>query len=183
VDDAPPPLPAPGGVESPGEGPVTPPGPLARLTRALAALALLAYVAATLLLVVPVRNPPVQDCGAPGAYLYQGRVDVVPDGNDQIVDGGEVVTLAPDVADAARATRCQDRVASRAVPAAVLVLGATVVGGGAFAVELLVVRRRRRRALAAEHRDAPPPLPAPPPDHAEARRPPGAGPGEPHLPA
>ena len=62
---------------------------------------------------------------------------------------GDVVTLDPAVADAARDRPCQERVAARAVPAAALLLGATVLGVVAFLVELLVVRPRRRAVLRA----------------------------------
>lgn len=120
-----------------------------RLSFGLALLAVLAYACGAVLLVLPVRTPQVQDCGAPGAYLYEGRLDVVPDREGRVLDGeGDVVELPPAVADAARDKPCQERVAARAVPAAGLVGGATLVGIVAFALELFVVRPRRRRALA-----------------------------------
>lgn len=139
--------PPPGGADDTDPPAPAEPRLLGRATRALAGVAVVAYLAGGVLLALPVRNLPVQDCGTPAAYLYQGRVDVVPDSRDQILDGEEVVTLAPAVADAARATPCQERVAARAAPAGGLLAGATVGGTAAFALELLVVRRRRRALL------------------------------------
>lgn len=123
---------------------------LGRLAPGLAVLALAAYAVGAVLLTLPVRTPEVQDCGAPGAYLLDGRVDVVPDREDRILDGdGAVVTLDPAVAAAARERPCRERVASRAVPAVVVIGGATLLGVVAFAVELFVVRPRRRALLPA----------------------------------
>ena len=145
---------------------VTPPaGLLGRIAVVVAGLSLLAYLVAGIVLVAPVETPGVQDCGAPGAYLLAGRVDRIPDADGRILGpDDEVVTLDADVAAEARATPCQDRVADRAVPAAILLVVATVLGVAAFAVELFVVRPRQRRLI----RDgmAPPPdplLPPPPP--------------------
>ncbi|HEX7132953.1 MAG TPA: hypothetical protein VF228_10270, partial [Iamia sp.] len=105
---------------------------------------------AAILLALPVETPEVQDCGAPGAYLLAGRVDRIPDDEDRILGpDDEVITLDPDVAADARATPCRDRVAERAVPAAILLVIATVVGVVAFAVELFVVRPRQRRLVRA----------------------------------
>ncbi len=149
--DAPPPAP-PAAEPWPAVVPPTDPPPagaLGRLAVALAGLALLAYLVAGVLLALPVETPHVQDCGAPGAYLLDGRVDVLPDREDRILRDGEVVTLDADVADAARERRCRDRVAARAVPAAILLAVATLVGLVAFGLELFVVRPRQRRAIRA----------------------------------
>jgi hypothetical protein len=114
----------------------------------MAGLALLAYLVAALLLVVPVEVPEVQDCGAPGAYLLGGRLDRIPDEDDRILGpDDEVVTLDEDVAAEARATPCRDRVADRGVPAFILVVAATGLGTAAFALELIVVRPRQRRRM------------------------------------
>lgn len=152
MDDAPAPGSAPGArpVE-PGRPAPSEPRVLGRVAFALAVAALVAYAAGLVLLVFPVRTPQVQDCGAPGAFLLDGRVDVVPDAEDRILDGdGEVVQLPAPVADAARERPCRERVAARAVPAVALIGGATIVGLVAFAAELFLVRPRRRRALAAQ---------------------------------
>lgn len=148
------------------ESPTREPEVAGRVTLGLAAAAVAAYVLAAVLLTLPVETPGVQDCGAPGAYLLEGRVDTVPDREGRIrvesdaPEGFEVVTLDPDVAEAARDDRCRDRVARRAVPAGILLLAATVVGTTAFLLELLLVRPRRRAALrrarAAEAEAAPP---------------------------
>lgn len=121
--------------------------PAGRVSVALAWASLACFVVAVVLLTIPVTTPEVQDCGAPGAYLAEGRLDVVPDAEDRILGpDGEVVTLDAPTAQAARDEPCQQRVATRAVPAGALLLAGTVGGISAFAVEVLVVRPRRRRA-------------------------------------
>ena len=79
-----------------------------------------------------------------------GRVDRIPDDDGRILGpDDEVITLDDDVAAEARATPCRDRVSERAVPAAILLVVATVLGVAAFAVELIVVRPRQRREMRA----------------------------------
>jgi hypothetical protein len=149
VVDTPPATPAPEGWP-PLAPAVTPPpsGPVERVAVVLAGLALLAFVVAGVVLAVPVEVPEVQDCGSPGAYLLAGRVDRIPDGEDEILVGdGRVVALDPEIAAEARAEPCRDRVAARAVPAAWLIVGTTVLGMAAFALELFVVRPRQRKAI------------------------------------
>lgn len=157
--------PSPVAVEPPPGSPPVPSVPAGRVSVALAWASLACFVVALVLLVIPVSTPEVQDCGAPGAYLAQGRLDVIPDANDQILGpDGEVVTLDGPVADAARDEPCQQRVAGRAVPAGVLLLVGTLGGLAAFVVEVLVVRPRRRRAWrAAVEASSPPGPPARPP--------------------
>lgn len=145
---------------------VTPPlGRLGLLALVLAGLSLALYLVGAILLTLPVETPGVQDCGAPGAYLLDGRLDRIPDPEGRILDAdGEIVTLDPDVAAVARETPCQERVAARAVPAGGLILAGTVVGVAAFALELVVVRPRQRRRIRAEaeaQAPVPPPAPAP----------------------
>lgn len=124
-----------------------PPTPLGQLSLVLAGLALAGFAVAIVLLAIPVQVPGVQQCGAPGAYLVDGRLDVVPDANDQILGPeGDPITLDAEDAQSARDHPCRERVADRAVPAGILILTSTVVGLGAFAVEVLMVRPRRRRA-------------------------------------
>lgn len=140
-----------------------PPGLLGRIATVIAALALLGFLVAGVLLALPVETPGVQDCGAPGAYLLAGRLDRIPDDENRILGpDDEIVTLDDDVAATARATPCRERVAARAVPAAVLVTAATVVGAGAFAIELLLVRPRQRRLVRAALGTAPVEPPPPP---------------------
>ena len=161
-----PPAPAP---DRSGPAPGAPRG-LARATALVAAVAVAGFVVAGVLLAIPVRTPGVQDCGAPAAYLLGGRVDAIPDPEDRILGpDGEIVTLDAAVADTARSRPCQDRVASRAVPALLVLTGAFVLGVAAFAAELFVVRPRTRRARAAYFaaREGPatgPPPSPPPPD-------------------
>lgn len=153
-----------------------PPGLLGRIATVVAGLSLLAYLVAAVVLAIPVETPGVQDCGSPGAYLLAGRVDRIPDEEGRILGpDGEVLTLDADVAAEARARPCRDRVADRGVPAAVLLVTATLLGVVAFAIELLVVRPRQRREIRAATPPLPdPPAPAPP---AGASPPWGAPPG------
>ena len=161
---APPPPPPPSEAWPPLAPAVTPPpGLLGRIATVIAGMALLAYVVAAVVLAVPVETPGVQDCGSPGAYLLAGRLDKVPDESNRILGPDEeIITLDDDVAATARATPCKERVADRAVPVALLVLAATVVGAGAFAIELFVVRPRQRRLVREALGPPPfePPLPA-----------------------
>jgi hypothetical protein len=131
----------------------------ATATLVVASLCLAAFAAAAVLMAIPVRTPGVQDCGTPFTYLVSGRVDAVPNAEDEIVGpDGNVIELDPDVAAEARETSCRERVASRAVPAGILVMTATIGGALAFLVELLVVRPRARREIGAT---APPALTGP----------------------
>lgn len=117
-----------------------------RVAVALAVAAIVAYATAAVLFVLPVTTPGVQRCGAPGAYLLAGRIDVVPDEAGRVIGpDDDVVALEPSVAQAARDQPCRDRVAARAGPAAGLVAAATVIGLSAFALELVLVRPQRRR--------------------------------------
>lgn len=118
---------------------------LGRRTLIAAGVAVAAYALAAILLVVPVENAPVQDCGAPGAYLLTGRLDTFIDDQGRFRDAsGEIIQLTDDQATAARDGSCRSRVADRAVPAGVLWLGATVLGAGALLIEVFVVRRQLR---------------------------------------
>lgn len=118
---------------------------VARLGFALALVALAGYLAATALLVVPVEVPRVQDCGAPGAYLLSGRVDVIPDGQGRVLGpDDEPLPLPASVADAARNMPCRDRVADRAVPAGALIVASTAVGLVAAVMSLLRPRAATR---------------------------------------
>lgn len=116
----------------------------ARVGFVLAVVALVAYAIAGALLILPVEVPSVQDCGAPGAYLISGRLDVVPDPDGLILGpDGQPLELPPAVADAARERPCRDRVAVRAVPAIALVVGATVLAPVAATLSLIRPRRHR----------------------------------------
>jgi hypothetical protein len=148
--DLPPPHPS---VPPPADGPRR----LARATLAGAWASLLLFGVAALLLVIPVEVPEVEDCGTPLTYLLEGPVDVIPTEDGRFLDQqGEVVTLDADATREARSRPCRERVADLAVPAALLIALATLVGFVAFVVELFVVRPRQRRALAARA-DAPAP--------------------------
>lgn len=145
--DLPPPIPA---VPPPADGPRR----LARATLAGAWASLVLFGIAVLLLVIPVEVPEVQDCGTPVGYLLEGPVDVIPTEDGRFLDEeGEVVTIDADAAREARDRPCRERIARLAVPAAVLIVLATLVGLVAFVVELFVVRPRQRRAIAAARDD------------------------------
>lgn len=144
---APPKEAAPPAPVAPLPSPAAAPRVLGRVALALAVVALVAVAVAVVLLAVPVRVPAVQQCGTPAMYLLDGSVDVVPDPEGRILGpDGEVVTLEPQVAEAARRAPCQERVAARAAPAGLLLAGGFVLGLVAFALELFVVRPRARRA-------------------------------------
>lgn len=146
--------------DAPAEAP-RPVGPVGRVATALCIAALALFGLAVVLFGVPVEVPEVQDCGAPIGYLLEGRVDVIPNAEDQILGpDGEAVTLDPEVADSAREEPCRERVAARAVPAAVAVAVGFVLGMVAFALELFVVRPRRRALILAEPATPPPDDPA-----------------------
>jgi hypothetical protein len=149
-------------VPPPADGPRR----LARATLAAAWASLLLFGVGALLLVVPVEVPEVQDCGTPVGYLLEGPVDVIPTEDGRFLDeDGEVVTLDADATRDARERPCRERVAELAVPAALLIAVATLVGLVAFVVELFVVRPRQRRALAAHAApDAAAATPVGPPD-------------------
>lgn len=132
--------------------------PAQRLAAILAAVAIALYVVAAVLFAVPVESP-IQDCGAPGAYLLSGRIDAVPDERGLIVQDGQLVELEPDVADAVRRSSCTDRVAARAVPAGILLAAGFVIGLTAMIIEMVSLLRHRRRTAPAP---APPPPPVPP---------------------
>jgi len=91
---------------------------------ALIAIAIAAGVA-----LVPVRNGPIQACGAPGAFLLEGRTDLYPDADGRVRrSNGEVEQLSPaEIADAYDRP-CSQRVADRMVPAGVLLTAGAVTG-------------------------------------------------------
>lgn len=115
---------------------------VARLGFALAIVALAGYLAAAVLLVLPVEVPRVQDCGAPGAYVLTGRIDVRPDPQGFVLGAdGRPQQLSDADAAAVRRAPCQDRVADRAVPAGLAILGATALGVVAAVLSLFRPRR------------------------------------------
>lgn len=89
---------------------------------------------------VPVRNPKVQDCGTPFAFVLTGRVDAFVDPS-QPPRG-----MTAKQAEAANARPCRKRVAPRMLHSAELLLGGLVVGLAGVAL-LLIGRSSRRRAV------------------------------------
>ena len=129
------------------------------VTPVFAAIALVLIVAGAIVLAIPVENPKVQDCGAPAVFVLTGRPDVFVD------PANPPKGLTAAQARSANANRCQERVAARAVPGAILLAIGLVIGLVAAIVEWLARIARRRDALAASAAPAPEPSPAPlPPD-------------------
>ncbi|MEJ7585194.1 MAG: hypothetical protein WKF43_14195 [Acidimicrobiales bacterium] len=96
---------------------------------------------------VPVGDGATQDCGAPGAFLIEGRADVYPDADGRVQRGnGEVEQLSPAEVSDAYERPCSERVADRMVPAGIVL--ATGAGTGlliAVAAGIGAVRRRPKR--------------------------------------
>jgi len=122
--------------------------PAQRLAAGLAAVAVALYAVAAVLFALPVESP-IQDCGAPGAYLLSGRIDLVPDARGRVFVDGELVALEANVADAVRRSSCGDRVAARAVPAGALLVAGFVIGVTALLIEMVSLIRHRPRRLVA----------------------------------
>ena len=114
-----------------------------------AAWACLALVVAGLVVgVVPVKNPKVQDCGTPLAFVLTGRVDTFVDPNSPPHG------MTAKEAEAANRRPCRKRVAPHALLSGGLLLGALVVGL-AGATMLVVGRSGRRRAILRDWPSAP----------------------------
>ena len=95
-------------------------------------LAVVLFLGALAFLALPVSNPPVQHCGAPGLFLLHGTQDAPL----QDAQGNPVHGLGQKQLQHAFDHRCSVRVADRAAPAAVLgaafvVAGHPGVGAGA----------------------------------------------------
>lgn len=89
---------------------------------------------------VPVKNPKVQDCGAPLAFVLTGRTDTFVDPTSP----PKGITVKE--AQAANARPCRKRVAPRMLHSGELLLGGLAVGLTGVAM-LLIGRSARRRAL------------------------------------
>ncbi|MDQ6697030.1 MAG: hypothetical protein M3Z46_06180 [Actinomycetota bacterium] len=100
---------------------------------------------------VPVRNPKVQDCGAPIVFVLTGRVDAFVDPTHPPHG------MTAKEATAANARPCRKRAAPRVLHGSELLLGGLVLGLGGVAM-LLIGRSARRRALL--HSFPAPPVPA-----------------------
>ncbi len=104
---------------------------------AVAWLALILLALAFVVASVPVRNGPVQDCGAPAMFLLRGRSDALPAADGTLPDGSR---LSPAEAHRAVERPCHERVAARMVPAGALATAGMVLGLGTA----VVVARRAR---------------------------------------
>ena len=108
-----------------------------------AAWACLALIVAGLVVgVVPVKNPKVQDCGTPLAFVLTGRVDTFVDPNSPPRG------MTAKQAEAANRHPCRKRVAPARFLSGGLLLGALVIGL-AGATMLVVGRSGRRRPSSA----------------------------------
>jgi hypothetical protein len=136
-------------------GPALPhwPDRLIGLSTVAAWLSMALIVIGLVIGLVPVRNPGVQDCGAPLAFVLTARVDVFAD------PARPPKGLTRAQAEAANRNRCQERVAGRMIPAGSILLGGLLIGLSGVAM-LLVGRGARRRALLQTYG---PFIPAPPP--------------------
>ncbi len=117
-----------------------------RFTAAVATVAVVAVMAGLVILAVPVRSP-LQDCGTSFAFLLNGRIDLYGDP----ANPPKGATRA-DV-EATNAKPCRPRVADRAKPAAVLIIGGLLIALAAALVEVVARwgdRRRRRPTALAE---------------------------------
>jgi len=143
----PPPEPEP--VPSPSTAPVEPASKAGRgliaASTVVAWVAVVLFLGALAFLAVPVSNPPVQHCGAPGLFLLHGTQDAAlqdPQGNPVHGLGQKQLQHAYD-------HRCSVRVADRATPAAVLGAGFVVAGMLALVLGLVGHRAARRGDLQA----------------------------------
>src|SRR4051794_7176105 len=109
----------------------------------LAWVAVVLFLGAVLYLAVPVTNPPVQRCGAPGLFLLHGTRDApLEDAQGNAVHG-----LTQKQLQHAYDHRCSVRAADRATPAAALGAGFLVAAVLAFVLGLAGHRSARHADL------------------------------------
>lgn len=114
-----------------------------RASTVIAWVALAAFMAGVVLFLLPVRNRyhgrTLQDCGAPAAFLKDGRTSAIvsSDSPPKFIPKADVHDI--------NAHQCSDLVAGRAVPGAILLVSTFGLGLVAF-VLAWVGRRAERRA-------------------------------------
>lgn len=119
---------------------------VARGVAAVGWLALLAIVVGLVVSLVPLRNGIVQACGAPAAFLIDGRSDVYPDAGGRVRNSdGRIVQLSPGAVKAAIDRRCSRRVGDRMVRAGALLVGGGLVGVACVLVAAIGSVRQGRR--------------------------------------
>lgn len=120
-------------------------------------LSLLAISIGVIVALLPVSNGPAQDCGAPGAFLLEGRPNEYPDADGRVqTTDGKGRQLSPLAVERAAARPCSERVAERMVPAGGLLTGGLVAGLACLLTHGIGALRRTRAAPA-----EPPPASAP----------------------
>jgi hypothetical protein len=109
-----------------------------------------------ILSLIPVSNPGVQRCGAPLGFLITGEFDRIPDVNGNVLRDDRVVTLDEEARRRAVETPCSERVARRAIPAGILVVGGSLMGIAAMTIGIVGAwRRASARARAASDQAVP----------------------------
>lgn len=109
------------------------------VTALIATAGVVAALVGVAVLAIPVRSP-LQDCGSPFAFLYDGRTDVTGD------PARPPEGASPADVKATNARPCRPRVADRARPAAALLGVGTTFALGATVTETVIRWRARRRS-------------------------------------
>jgi hypothetical protein len=124
-----------------------------RITGVLGWIAVGAITLGVVIALMPVRNPGVQQCGAPLTYLTSGELDRLPDATGRVLRDGKVVTLDPAARKRAVETPCSERVARRAIPAGMLVVVGSVMGLTAVTIGIVGAWRRAAARVAADYQE------------------------------
>jgi hypothetical protein len=124
--------------------------PLWRITGVLGWIAVVLITVGIVIVLIPVRNPGVQQCGAPLTYLMSGEVDRIPDATGRVLIDGKVVTLSPAAQKRAFDSPCSHRVERRAIPAGILVVVGSVMGLAAVTIGIVGAWRRATARVAAD---------------------------------
>jgi hypothetical protein len=124
--------------------------PLWRITGVLGWIAVVLITLGIVIVLIPVRNPGVQQCGAPLTYLMSGQVDRIPDASGRVLIDGRIVTLSSAAHKRAVESPCSQRVERRAIPASILVVVGSVMGLVAVTIGIVGAWRRASARVAAE---------------------------------
>jgi len=107
----------------------------------------------TVIVLIPVRNPGVQQCGAPLTFLASGQINRIPDATGRVLIDNRVVRLSPAAAKRAVDSPCSERVERRAIPAGILVVLGSVMGLTAVAIGTVSAWRRASARVTADHQE------------------------------
>jgi hypothetical protein len=127
--------------------------PLWRVTGVLGWIAVGLITIGIVVVLIPVRNPGVQQCGAPLTFLVSGQLDRIPDATGRVLIDDHVVELSPAERRRAVDSPCSERVGRRAIPAGVLVVLGSVMGLLAVAIGTAGAWRRASARVAADHQE------------------------------